>query len=90
MSLPSSKYEGPRRGGSYTPTKLELCRGCKQFVYAETEICHFCGADVKAVNEAYYTKLREAREAAFQVDLILRRMQREMDRKKKAMESGGQ
>ena len=87
MSLPKSKYEGPRRGGSYRPPKLELCRGCKQFVYSDTAICHFCGADVKAVNESYYSKMAEAREAAFQVDLILRRMQREMARKKK-MESG--
>jgi hypothetical protein len=89
MSLPKSKYEGPRRGGSFKPTKLELCRGCRQFVYPDTEICHFCGADVRAVNQAYYEKLKAAREAAFQVDLILRRMQREMERAKKAAEWPG-
>jgi hypothetical protein len=50
-------------------------------VYPETELCHFCGADVKTVNERYHAKLMEAREAAFQVDLILRRMQRELARK---------
>ena len=87
MSMPKSKYQGPRRGGSYTPAKLELCQGCKQFVYPDTAICHFCGADVKSVNGAHAAKMIAAREAALQVDLILRRMQREMERKKK-MESG--
>ena len=71
-----------RRGGVRTPPKLELCRGCQQFVYPDTQLCHFCGADVKAVNAAYLAKLRDARKAAFEVDLILRRMQREMERKK--------
>ncbi len=84
MALPKSKYQGPRLGGSYAPAKLELCRGCHQFVYGDVDSCHFCGADVKSVNETYYAKLIEARNAALQVDLILRRMQREMERKKKA------
>ncbi len=72
-----------RRGGVRTPPKLELCRGCHQFVYPDTELCHFCGADVQAANAAHLAKVLEARKAALEVDLILRRMQREMARKRR-------
>jgi hypothetical protein len=73
-----------RRGGVRVPPQLELCRGCHQFIYPDAELCHFCGVDVKAVNAAYHAKLLEARKAAFEVDLILRRMQREMERKNRS------
>ena len=83
MPLPKSKYQGPRRGGMFAPIKLELCRGCKQYIYQDSEICHFCGADVNMTNGAFLLRLAEAREAALQVDLILRRMQREKMLQKK-------
>jgi hypothetical protein len=84
MALPKSKYQGPRRGGAFVPVKLDLCRSCKQYIRPDTELCHFCGADVRVVNTSYWMKMLEAREAAFQLDLMLRRMERE----KKKMESG--
>ena len=79
MALPDSKFTGERRGGVSVPDQLDLCRACKKFIKTVEVPCPFCGADVKTINEAYYEKLRAARAAAFEVDLILRRMKRRQE-----------
>ena len=31
------------------PPTLDLCYGCMQYVYPETELCPHCGGDVRAL-----------------------------------------
>jgi Y-X(10)_GDL-associated radical SAM protein len=54
------------------PPFLSLCRGCEQYVYADTVACPFCGGDVAALEEAYDTRRRERRAAADRVRALLR------------------
>jgi hypothetical protein len=44
--------------------ELRLCRGCKQYVWEEPAECHFCGADVEALEGDYQARQAAVREAA--------------------------
>lgn len=74
MPLPKSKYQGPMRGEARVPPKLELCRGCKQFVAIGTATCPHCGAGVQALAADYAEKMRAVYRAAYEVQRRLRRL----------------
>jgi hypothetical protein len=46
------------------PQALRLCRGCSQFVKADTAACPFCGDDVAALEMAHREKQAAIRRAA--------------------------
>ena len=35
------------------PVPLRLCRGCREFVRIENELCDFCGGDLAAFEAAH-------------------------------------
>lgn len=43
---------------------LRLCRGCRQFVRYEDELCRFCGGDLDALEAAHAARLAEVEQAA--------------------------
>lgn len=45
------------------PPEMRLCRGCRQFVWPDSETCCFCGGDLRALEKCYdenQTALRHA------------------------------
>jgi radical SAM protein with 4Fe4S-binding SPASM domain len=59
------------RKGTKTPQQIPaeesdnliLCRGCRQYVLPDTQICPFCDGDIRALAKRHEARLREARKA---------------------------
>jgi Y-X(10)_GDL-associated radical SAM protein len=61
---PRAKSEIVRSATDRVPPSLTLCRGCEQYVYPGTDICPFCGGNVRALADGYADQQREIAEAA--------------------------
>jgi radical SAM protein with 4Fe4S-binding SPASM domain len=54
----------PRSARSAIPARLEMCRGCFQYVYPGTETCPHCGGCIAELDAQYAAALAEALDAA--------------------------
>lgn len=55
------------------PEALVLCHSCNNFNYEYETACHFCAADIKAVNAAYEENMEEAIKAMEQLEAVMMR-----------------
>jgi Y-X(10)_GDL-associated radical SAM protein len=53
------------------PVTMELCFGCKQYVFPGTQECPHCGVDVPSTGRRYSQDLQKAHLAAEKVDRLL-------------------
>jgi hypothetical protein len=51
--------------------QLILCRGCRQFVRQEDELCPFCGGDLAALQAAHDAREAEIDRAAAALRAVL-------------------
>ena len=70
MKYPGRHPDGPRAAGR-VPPRLDLCRGCGQFVWPGTRICPHCGGDVRRLAAAHTEDLAAARRAQAKVLRLL-------------------
>ena len=57
---------------SRMPPRLEVCRGCQYYIRPNTDVCPYCGGDVRALAIDYKEKLSVAMEAKERVEQLLR------------------
>lgn len=55
------------------PQSLVLCHDCNNFNYEHETACHFCGADIDAVNKAYDEKMNVAIQALEKLEAVMMR-----------------
>jgi hypothetical protein len=73
MKNPGRRPEGPPLVGR-APPRLDLCRGCGQFVWPDTRICPHCQGDVRSLAAAYEKDLDVARRAQAKVLRLLKEL----------------
>jgi hypothetical protein len=56
------------------PPRLDLCRGCGQFVWPDTRVCPHCGGDVRSRAAAHAEELAAARRAQAKVFRLLKEL----------------
>jgi uncharacterized paraquat-inducible protein A len=59
------------RNGPRIPETLVLCHACDNYNYEHETDCHFCGADIKAVNKDYDEKMEEAVKALERLEAVM-------------------
>ncbi len=75
VQSPGNAVEAPPILGQTprVPEALVLCHGCNNFNYSHETTCHFCQADIVAVNKDYDEKLDIAIKALERVEEIMMR-----------------
>ena len=64
VALTSGLKRKPARGeAARKAQKLQLCRGCNQYIARSANTCPHCEGDVKSLRLAYNKELRSARRA---------------------------